>query len=154
MKRRPFVLRKTLQKDSHKQILLCGAPFSSQVSLLSFFPKELLNRSRNPIPVWRKSQIFRLQLTDDFGPFKLTFQPNLNHLDWISKPKVMPKILTDVQAEILIRIGLGFGANFLWFLAPIGLEFNWVGILLNSCLAGCKLTWFNWPSPALHVKHL
>ena len=36
----------------------------------------------------------------------------------------MPKILTDVQVGILIRIGLGF---------------NWVGLLLNSCLAGCKL---------------
>ena len=51
----------------------------------------------------------------------------------------MPKILTDVKAEILIRIGLGFGANFLWFLAPVGLKFDWVGLLLNSCLAGCKL---------------
>ena len=109
-------------------------PLSSQVSPLSFFPKETLNRSRNPIPVWRKSQIFRLQLTDNFGPFnviiqtfgklQLNFQPNLNHLDWISEPKVMSKILTDVQTRILIRIGLGF---------------NWVSLLLNSCLAGCKL---------------
>ena len=101
-----------LQKDSQKNFN-AALPFPLRLSPPSFFPKESLNRSRNPIPVWRKSQIFRLQLTDDFGPFKLTFQPNLNHLDWISKPKVMPKILTDVQAEILIRIGLGFGANFL-----------------------------------------
>ena len=41
----------------------------------------------------------------------------------------MPKILTDVQAGILIRIGLRFGANFLLFLDPIGLKFNWVGLL-------------------------
>ena len=126
-----------------RRFFKCGTPFSSQVSPLSFFPKEPLNRSRNPIPVWRKSQIFKLQLTDDFGPF-----------NWISEPKVMPKILTDVQARILIRIGFRFGANFLWFLAPVGLKFNWVGLLLNSCLAGCKLTWFNWPSPTLHVKPL
>ena len=51
----------------------------------------------------------------------------------------MPKILTDVQAGILIRIGLGFGVNFLSFLAPIRLKFNWLGLILNSCLAGCKL---------------
>ena len=87
-------------------------------------------------------------------PSKLTFQPNLNHLDWTSESKVMPKILTDVQAGILIRIGLGFGVNFLWFLAPIGLTFNWVDLLLNSCLAGCKLAWFNWPSSTLHIKSL
>ena len=66
----------------------------------------------------------------------------------------MLKILTDVQAGILIRIGLGFGVNFLWFLAPIGLKFDWAGLLLNSCLAGCKLASFNWPSPTLHVKSL
>ena len=115
-----FVLRSSFSERLPKQVLLCGTPFSSQVSPLSLFPKEPLNRSRNPIPVWRKSQIFRFQSTDDFGlfnviirTFKLTFQPNLNHLDWISEPKVMPKILTDVQAGILIRIGLGFGANFL-----------------------------------------
>ena len=59
-----------LQKDFQK-ILQCGTPFSSQVSPLSFFPKEPLNRSRNPIPIWRKSQIFRLQLTNDFGPFNV-----------------------------------------------------------------------------------
>ena len=41
----------------------------------------------------------------------------------------MPKILTDVQVGILIRIGLGFDANFLLFLTPIGLKFNWVGLL-------------------------
>ena len=41
----------------------------------------------------------------------------------------MPKILTDVQARIVIQIGLGFGANFLWFLTLIGLKFNWVGLL-------------------------
>ena len=38
-----------------------------------FCPKEPLNRSRNPITnlilVWRKSQVFRLHLTDIFGPF-------------------------------------------------------------------------------------
>ena len=66
----------------------------------------------------------------------------------------MPKILTDMQAGILIQIGLGFGANFLWFLAPIGLKFDWAGLLLNSCLTGCKLAWFNWPSSTLHVKPL
>ena len=66
----------------------------------------------------------------------------------------MPKILTDVQAGILIQIGLGFDANFLWFLAPIGLKFDWIGLLLNSCLARSKLAWFNWPSPTLHVKPL
>ena len=78
-----------LQKDSHKQILLCGTPFSSQVSPLSFFPKEPLNRSRNLIPVWGKSQIFRIQLTDVFGPFnviirtfgKLQTQLELSQLD-------------------------------------------------------------------------
>ena len=119
-----FVLRKTPKKilQMRHPLFLSGFP-------LSFFPKEPLNRLRNPILVWRKSQIFRLQLIDNFGPFniiirtfgelqscrpfKLTFQPNLNHLDWISEPKVMLKILTDVQAGILIRIGLGFGANFL-----------------------------------------
>ena len=124
-----FVLRSLSSERLPKKVLLCGTPFSSQVSPFSFFPKEPLNRSRNPIPVWRKSHIFRLQLTNDFGPFnviirtfgklqscsplKLTFHPNLNHLYWISEPKVMPKILIDVQAEILIRIGLGFVANFL-----------------------------------------
>ena len=41
----------------------------------------------------------------------------------------MSKILTDAQAGILIRIGLVFGENFLWFLAPIGVKFNWVGLL-------------------------
>ena len=41
------------------------------------------------------------------------FPAHLNYLDWTSDPKVMPKILTDMQARILIRIGLGFGANFL-----------------------------------------
>ena len=41
----------------------------------------------------------------------------------------MLQILTGTQAGIQIQIGLGFGANFLWFLAPIGLEFNWVGLL-------------------------
>ena len=71
MKLLPLSSDPPLQKDSHKQILLCGTPFSSQVSPLSFFPKEPLNRSRNPIPIWRKSQIFRLQLTNDFGPFNV-----------------------------------------------------------------------------------
>ena len=41
----------------------------------------------------------------------------------------MSKILTNMQAGILIRIGLGFGVNFLSFLTPIGLEFNWVDLL-------------------------
>ena len=41
----------------------------------------------------------------------------------------MLEILTGEQAGILIRIGLRFDANFLWFFAPIGLEFNWVGLL-------------------------
>ena len=138
----PFVLRSSSSKRLQKKKNFNTAPlFPLKFSPLSFFPKEPLNRSRNPILVWRKSQIFRLQLIDNFGPFniiiqtfgelqscspfKLIFQPNLNHLDWISEPKVMLKILTDVQAGILIRIGL---------------EFNWVGLLLNSCLAGCKLT--------------
>ena len=114
-----------------------------------FFPKKPLNRLRNPItswiPVWRKSQFFRFQLTDVFGPFKfrirtfgklkscspfkLYFQPNLNQLNWTSAPKVMLQILTGVQAGILVRIGLGLGANFFWFLTPIELEFNWVGLL-------------------------
>jgi len=40
----------------------------------------------------------------------------------------MPKILLGVQARILIQIGLGFGANFLWYLTPIGLKLNWVGL--------------------------
>ena len=62
--------------------------------------------------------------TTKLYPFKLTFHPNLNHLDWTSEPEVMLKILTNVQAGILIRNGL---------------EFDWVGLLLNSCLAGCKL---------------
>ena len=44
-----------------------------------------------------------------------------------------------MQSGILIRIGLGFGANFLGFLAPIGLKFHWVGLFLNSYMAGCKL---------------
>jgi len=41
----------------------------------------------------------------------------------------MLKILIDMQARILIRIGLGFDANSIWFLAPIGLKFNWVSLL-------------------------
>ena len=41
----------------------------------------------------------------------------------------MLQILTSVQAGILIRIGLRFSANFFWFLTPIGLEFDWVGLL-------------------------
>ena len=154
-----FVLRSSSSKKlpkKKKKNFNTAPPFPLRFSLLSFFPKEPLNRSRNPILVWRKSQIFRLQLIDNFGPFniiirtfgelqscrpfKLTFQPNLNHLDWISEPKVMSKILTDVQAKILIWIGLGFCANFLWFLVSVGLKFNWVGLLLNSCLVGCKLT--------------
>ena len=118
---------------------------SPSTNLSEFCPKEPLNRSRNPItswiPVWRKSQIFRLHLNDDFGPFNVwiwtfgklqscsPFQTNLNHLNWTSELKVMPKILTDVHAGILIRIGLGFSANFLWFLTLIGLKFNWVGLL-------------------------
>ena len=117
---------------------------SPSTSLIEFCPKKSLHRLKNLItswiPVWRKSQIFRLHLTDVFGPFtlwirtfgklqscspfKLNFHPNLNHLDWTFELKVMPKILTDVQVGILIRIGLGFGANFLWFLTPIGLKFN------------------------------
>ena len=60
-----------LQKDSQKKYFNAAPPFPLRFFLLSFFPKEPLNRSRNPIPVWRKSQIFRLQLTDDFGPFKI-----------------------------------------------------------------------------------
>ena len=43
----------------------------------------------------------------------LTFQPNLNHRNWTSEPKVMSNILTDVHAVILIQFGLEFGANFL-----------------------------------------
>ena len=57
---------------------------------------------------------------------KLNFQPNLNHLDWTSEPKVMPKILTDVQAEILIRIGLGFGVNF--FDSLLQVDLNLIGL--------------------------
>ena len=41
----------------------------------------------------------------------------------------MQKILTDVHAGILIQIRVGFGANFIWFPAPIGLKFNWVGLI-------------------------
>ena len=41
----------------------------------------------------------------------------------------MSKILTDEQAGILIRIGLGFSAIFLKFIAPIGLKFNWIDLL-------------------------
>ena len=66
-----FVLRSPSSERLPKQVLLCGAPLSSQVSPPSFFPKEPLNRSRNPIPVWRKFQIFRFQLTDNFGPFNV-----------------------------------------------------------------------------------
>ena len=58
----------------------------------------------------------------------------MNHRDWTSEPKVMSKILTDAQTGILIRIGFGFGANFFWFLAPIRLKFNWVGLLLIPSL--------------------
>ena len=74
MKLSPLSSDPPFQKDSQKKTLQCGIPFSSQVSLcflLSFFPKELLNRSSNPIPVWRKSQIFKHQLTEDFGPFNV-----------------------------------------------------------------------------------
>ena len=53
----------------------------------------------------------------------------MNHLDWMPESKVMSKILTGVQAGILIRIGLGFGANFFLFLAPIKVKFNWIGLL-------------------------
>ena len=104
-----FVLRSSSSKKlpKKKKKLQYGTPSPLRFSPLSFFPKEPLNRSRYPILVWRKSQIFRLQFIDNFGPFniiirtfgelqscrpfKLTFQPNLNHLDWISEPKVMPK---------------------------------------------------------------
>ena len=41
----------------------------------------------------------------------------------------MLQILTGAQARILIQIGFGFCANFLWFLTPIGLKFNLVGLL-------------------------
>ena len=69
-----LVLRSSSSERLPKKILQCGTPFSSQVSLLSFFPKVPLNRSRNPIPIWRKSQIFRLQLTENFGPFNFIIQ--------------------------------------------------------------------------------
>ena len=42
----------------------------------------------------------------------MLFDNGLNNLDWTFKLKVMPKILTDVQAGILIQIGFGFGVNF------------------------------------------
>ena len=48
-------------------------PLALALVSLNFSLKEPLNRLRNPItswiPVCRISQIFRLQLTDDFGPF-------------------------------------------------------------------------------------
>ena len=58
--------------DQHEAAPLCPQKDSKQNSsnaALNFCPKEPLNRSRNPIPVWRKSQIFRLHLTDYFVPF-------------------------------------------------------------------------------------
>ena len=70
MKLSPLFSDPPLQKDSKKKKKFNAAPpFPLRFSPLSFFTKEPLNRSRNPIPVWRKSQIFRIQLTDDFGPF-------------------------------------------------------------------------------------
>ena len=56
----------------------------------------------------------------------------------------MLKILTDVQARILIRIGLGFGANFLWFLtlvSEVEKFFDYIGIADDKqvCLMAFKL---------------
>ena len=70
MKLSPLSSNPPLQKDSPKNTSMRHPLFLSGF-LFSFFPKGPLNRSRNPIPVWRKSQIFRLQLTDDFGPFNV-----------------------------------------------------------------------------------
>ena len=38
-------------------------------------------------------------------------------------------MLKHAKFEILIWIGLDFDANFIWFLATIGLKFNWVNNL-------------------------
>ena len=143
------------QKDSKENSSNAAPPFPLRFLIPLFSPKEPLNRSRNPIPIWRKFQIFRLHLTDYFGPFnfrirafvnykvvalKLFFQPSLNHLDWTSEPKVMLKILNDMQAGILIRIGLGFVQ--ISFDSLLQLDLNLIRLVfsLNSCLAGCKLT--------------
>ena len=71
MKLSPLSSDPPLQKDSQNKFFYAVPPFPFPFRFLlsPFFPKEPLNRSRNPIPVWRKSQIFRLQLTDDFDPF-------------------------------------------------------------------------------------
>ena len=69
-----FVLRSssTERLPKKKKKLQCGT-CSPSTGLAEFCPKELLNRLRNLItswiPVWRKSQIFRLHLTDYFVPF-------------------------------------------------------------------------------------
>ena len=69
MKLSPLSSDPPLKKDSQKKYFNASPPFPFRFLLSLFFPKEPLNRSSNPIPVWRKSQIFRLQLTDDFDPF-------------------------------------------------------------------------------------
>ena len=75
MKLSSLSLDPPLQKTPKKKKNFNAAPpFPLRFFPLSFFPKEPLNRSRNPIPVWRKSQIFRLQLTNDFGPFNFIIQ--------------------------------------------------------------------------------
>ena len=71
MKLSPLSSNPPLHKDSQNKFFYEAPPFPLRFLLFSFFPKEPLNRSRNPIPVWRKSQIFMLQLTDDFGPFNV-----------------------------------------------------------------------------------
>ena len=71
MKLSPLSSDPPLQKDSQNKFFYAAPPFPLRFLLSLFFPKEPLNRSRNHIPVWRKSQIFRLQLTDDFGPFNV-----------------------------------------------------------------------------------
>ena len=56
------------QRGSHA---LYVQPPALALASFEFFPKESLNRSRNPItswiPVWRKSQTFRLHLIDDLA---------------------------------------------------------------------------------------
>ena len=59
------------RKTPTSKFFYAAPPFPLRFSPLFFFPKEPSNRSRNSIPVWRKSQIFSLQLIDDFGPFNV-----------------------------------------------------------------------------------
>ena len=70
----------TCGTTSCTNFLFCILALALALALASFefCPKEPLNRSRNSIIssilIWRKSQIFRLHLTNDFGLFNVRIQ--------------------------------------------------------------------------------